>query len=60
VTPEGFEAIGNHHDRVKHASAGAGCASNEPPFLPRFPEQIGRPDFKNSTRKGALLFDFCE
>src|SRR2546426_673069 len=29
-----------HHDRVKHAGDGAGHASNEPPFCPRFPEKI--------------------
>lgn len=38
----------DHHDRV-NLVRGAGGASNEPPFCPRFPEKIGRPDFKKST-----------
>jgi hypothetical protein len=40
----------NHQwGRISEAQTTAGSASNEPPFYRRFPEKIGRPDFKKST-----------
>src|SRR5262249_19884463 len=49
----------DHHDCVKHADDGAGCASNEPPFLPSIAKKVAHLDLEKSAKAPVVGLTFA-
>ena len=49
----------DHHDCVKHADDGAGCASNEPPFSPSIAKKVGHLDLEKSAKAPVVGLTFA-